>query len=401
MGMLRDKMSSHVRMMPLGYRGDAVRQLHLSLATLEAALSPSRVIVTGVQGIRLMRMVALMSTNISQYRGAIVEPSLSDVQVAQRKDDLRGGMRRQAAHDTLGDRVDAVRRLHLSLATLEATLSASRVVITGVPGIRLMRMVALMSTNTSQYRCAIGAPVLGEVPAVQRGGHALQRGTRRRASRGSRGSGITADRWRLLIPIGTVAATSIITYTVCQRPDLSGVQLAARISERSSVLSAESRHAAARDRADKRSGVSDYPWSPQGSAGLAEFRGQYGFSMAWPPVHRAVPRATPAAATVAGSRVMPLPGSSHIDKRVRGRRPSGRAAVAAISPLPLRLMRKLRAVDAENRIRKTVDMEVQESLSGTKATQESVGSADAGQLSRVMDHMSQRRLTDSLKDFEP
>ena len=46
---------------------NAISELHMRLEVMEAWLSPRPAIVTGVQGVRIMRIVALMSGNAFRY----------------------------------------------------------------------------------------------------------------------------------------------------------------------------------------------------------------------------------------------------------------------------------------------------------------------------------------------
>ncbi|SDG57809.1 hypothetical protein SAMN05216466_10424 [Paraburkholderia phenazinium] len=45
----------------------AISELHEKLASMEARSSARSAIVTGVQGVRIMRLVALMSGNVFRY----------------------------------------------------------------------------------------------------------------------------------------------------------------------------------------------------------------------------------------------------------------------------------------------------------------------------------------------
>lgn len=45
----------------------SISELHLQLATIEARISSKPVIVTGVQGVRIMRLVAMISGNAFRY----------------------------------------------------------------------------------------------------------------------------------------------------------------------------------------------------------------------------------------------------------------------------------------------------------------------------------------------
>ncbi|WP_175891613.1 hypothetical protein [Burkholderia cepacia] len=99
-----------------------IERLHGHLAALEARVSRAPAWVTGVQGARIMRLIALMSGT------TLVSPTLTS-----------------RPPPTEGTSEGAVDYVHRQLVLLERSITSEPAHITGMQGIRIMRLIALMS----------------------------------------------------------------------------------------------------------------------------------------------------------------------------------------------------------------------------------------------------------------